>query len=255
VSSPFAYPVLDRHTAKDLSMTITGEACREFFEQGRAILIDKPATWTSFDAVHKIRRLTRTRRVGHSGTLDPFATGLLIVCTGKATKSISALQGLTKSYEAVFEFGTETDTLDCDGQVTETTDRIPSPDDIESALDAFRGLIDQVPPAFSALKVGGQPSYRLARKQKAVPLQPRRVEVLRLDLIDMKDRSVRVVVTCSKGTYIRSLARDLGRASGSLAFVKSLRRTAIGPYDIADALRMDEFQSLIPTKDFRANHS
>lgn len=233
----------------------TTETCREFFEQGKAILIDKPATWTSFDVVHKVRRLTRARRVGHSGTLDPFATGVLIVCTGKATKNISALQGLTKSYEAVFEFGMETNTLDCDGEVVETTDHIPSASDIETTLNAFRGLIDQVPPAFSALKVGGQPSYRLARKQKAVPLQSRRVEVMKFDLIAMNDRSAHVVVTCSKGTYIRSLARDLGRASGSLAFVKCLRRTAIGPYGIADALRMDEFQSLIQTKDFRANHS
>lgn len=255
MSNSFAFPILDRSASKELPMFVSDETCRDYFDQGRGILIDKPASWTSFDAVHKIRRLTRARRVGHSGTLDPFATGLLIVCTGRATKSISQLQDMSKTYEAVFEFGTETDTLDCDGQVIETCERIPERHEVESALERFRGVIDQVPPAFSALKVGGQPSYRLARQQKAVPLQARRVEVIDFRILQSKGRSVSVVVTCSKGTYIRALARDVGRALGSLAYVRELRRTAIGGHHVAEALTMDEFQSLIKTRITRAYHS
>ncbi len=249
------YPILDRSTLSASIVPPDPSDQRAFFDQGCVILIDKPATWTSFDAVNKIRRITKAKRVGHSGTLDPFATGLLIVVTGKATKSVTEFQDQAKTYDTVFEFGKETDTLDTDGHTTRTVDRVPSKLEVETALDGFRGVIQQVPPAYSALKVGGTPSYRLARKGKASPLAARAVEVLRFDLVEFTTSHARFMITCSKGTYVRSLARDLGAATGSAAFVRELRRIAIGNYDVTAALSIDEFENLICQRTSGARHS
>lgn len=219
---------------------------RSFFDAGTAMLIDKPATWTSFDVVNKIRNLCKAKKVGHCGTLDPFATGLLIVCTGKATKLVDTFSGLSKEYVAEFEFGITTDTLDVDGKVTGEK---PVPelkaDQLQSAFDTFIGEIEQTPPQYSAIKVGGVPLYKRARKGETVDIQPRLVRIDAFEIQQIEKKIVTVRVKCSKGTYIRALARDVGEKMNCGAYVKNLRRTMIGEYYVADALVLDELKNWI----------
>lgn len=202
--------------------------------------IDKPAGPTSHDMVARARRVLGTRRVGHTGTLDPFASGLLLLCIGRATRIAEYLTGLDKRYSAVIRLGVGTDTDDATGSVVaeHSTDAVTL-SDIEAALAMQRGEIRQVPSTYSAKKVDGERAYALARQGRAVTLAPVTVNIHRLSITGFALPDVHIDVTCSSGTYIRAIARDLGSALGIAAHLTALRRTAIGPYDVEDAVALD----------------
>jgi tRNA pseudouridine55 synthase len=206
--------------------------------------LDKPAGLTSYQAVARIKYLTRERHTGHAGTLDPLATGVLPIALGKAARTIEFLHLARKTYRAVIELGIETDTLDAEGQVIFQHD--PSGIGraaVENALAPFIGEKLQVPPMFSALKRGGVPLYELARRGEKVELKPRPVTIYRLDLINYTPPLVTIDVECGSGTYIRSIARDLGQTLRVGAHLKTLRRTCYGPFDINDAISLETLQS------------
>jgi len=210
--------------------------------------IDKPAGWTSHDIVAVARPILGTRRVGHGGTLDPLATGLLPLLVGSATKFADRLHTAAKVYAAVVAFGTETTTDDAAGESTRHA--APPPIDvaaIDRALDAFRGTIDQVPPAFAAVKIGGRPAYARARRGEIVTLAARTVQIERVATAGWDGNRLRLLVVCSTGTYIRSLARDLGRALGSAAHLAALRRLAVGDLRLDDALSLDALRGGTPS--------
>jgi len=205
--------------------------------------INKPPGKTSFGVVAMVKRLSGERRVGHSGTLDPDATGVLPVCLGRATRIVEFLVDTTKIYHAEIEMGTATDTYDSSGQITGRRD--PSKIDrvkVESALGAFRGSIQQTPPMYSAVKHRGKPLYKLARAGIEVERKSRTVEIHRLELVDWQSPVATVEVECGKGTYIRSLAHDLGQSLGCGAHLKSLVRTRCGLFDIKDAISMSRLE-------------
>ncbi len=205
--------------------------------------IDKPPGITSFGVVARVKRLSGERHVGHTGTLDPDATGVLLVCLGRGTRIVEFLVDATKTYRADIELGTATDTYDSSGQVTQTGD--PSGIDrakLESALGAFRGLIRQTPPMYSAVKHQGRPLYKLARAGVEVERKSRPVTIHRLELIAWQPPSATLEVECSKGTYIRSLAHDLGQALGCGAHLTGLVRTRCGLFDISDAVSMPQLE-------------
>ncbi len=199
------------------------------------LLFDKPAGRTSFAALGGFRRAFPGARVGHTGTLDSFATGLLLVVVGGYSHLTPWFTGLDKVYEAEIHFGIETDTLDPTGSVT-VTGPVPSRDSLESALDAFRGSIEQVPPVYSAIHVKGKRSSDLARKGQVVELKPRSVTIHSLGLENFQDAKASIAVHCSSGSYIRSLARDIAAACGTCAHLSSLRRTRVGSFAVEDAL-------------------
>jgi tRNA pseudouridine55 synthase len=200
------------------------------------LLVDKPAGPTSFDVVARIRRaLPRKTKVGHAGTLDPFATGLLLLVTGRATRLVPFLVGLEKRYRTTVELGVRSDTGDVDGELVPSDEPLPSEAGLRQAVAGFVGELDQVPPAASAVKVGGRRAYALARAGEKVELEPRRVHIHALELCGYRDGLAELDVRCSKGTYIRSLARDLGETLGCGAYCKTLRRTAIGSFAVDDA--------------------
>lgn len=203
--------------------------------------IDKPAGMTSHDVVARVRRLSGQRRVGHAGTLDPAATGVLVVALGGATRLIEYVQDQTlKTYHAVVRLGTVTATDDAEGAVLETQPVPPlDTDTLAGALAQFRGMIEQVPPMYSALHHQGRRLYELARAGKMVERDPRRVFIDRLALIDWQPPDLTIEVRCGKGTYIRALARDLGAALGCGAHLRALRRTAVGTFRIEDAVPLD----------------
>ena len=208
---------------------------RELFEDA-VLLVDKPSGWTSFDVVNKIRAATGIRRVGHAGTLDPLATGLLIVCTGRKTKELARFTGLDKTYAAVIMLGATTESYDAAMPVSNQRDVSGlSEEAIRSAVGSFLGRQMQLPPMWSAVKVGGRRLYRYARKGQTVTRPPRDIEIhsITVDRIELPE--VAVTVTCSKGTYIRTLAHDIGARLGCGAYLGGLRRTAIGPFRIEDA--------------------
>jgi tRNA pseudouridine55 synthase len=194
--------------------------------------VDKPVGPTSHDVVAAARRALQTRRIGHTGTLDPFASGLLLLCVGRATRIAEFLTGLDKSYVAVARLGVETDTLDLQGEVVAEHGGVDAltEEQVREALEGFRGLIDQVPPQYSAKKVDGEAMHRRARRGEHVPLEPVAVTIHDVELLDFSPPHVRFAVSCSSGTYIRAIARDLGRALGTGAHLTSLRRTAVGPF-------------------------
>lgn len=206
--------------------------------------VDKPSGPTSHDVVVRARRALRTRRVGHTGTLDPFASGLLVLCAGRATRIAEYLSALDKTYEAIVRLGTTTDTLDRDGEVLEERAGWEAlrPGDLSAALRRFEGEIDQVPPQFSAKKVAGEAMHRRARRGEHVDLAPQRVSVHELSLlaVDLPELSLRV--RCSSGTYVRALARDLGEALGVGAHLSGLRRTSVGALTLAQALPTDALE-------------
>ncbi len=205
------------------------------------LLVDKPEGPTSHDVVAAARRALDTGRVGHTGTLDPFATGLLILCVGQATKLARYLTGLEKTYEAVARLGVRTDTLDRTGAVEAEIDGWQSLDEV-TIRDAFtrqQGVIEQTPPAYSAKKVGGKKSYELARAGRAVELAPVEVTIHALDVLDVDGPDVRFRIRCSTGTYVRAVARDAGETLGVGAHLTALRRTAVGPHRAADAVGFD----------------
>lgn len=200
------------------------------------LLIHKPPDWTSFDVVKKIRRLTGVKKVGHAGSLDPFATGVLLVCTGPATKEISRLMQLPKEYIAEISLGKETDTLDPTGKVTR---EIPVPpitgERIREVLKSFIGQIDQEIPAYSAIKYNGVRLYQLARTGKKVPKLSKKVVVYQIELLDFAQNLLKIRVICGSGTYIRALARDISHKLGTVGHLKSLIRTRIGDYTLENS--------------------
>lgn len=221
-------------------------AILEEYQEGKLLLIDKPQQWTSFDAVKKIRVTARVKKVGHAGTLDPLATGLLLICTGKFTKRIQELSGLDKEYTGTIVLGAVTDSYDletepknavnCDG-ITEA--------EVVKAMMSLTGRIEQYPPVYSAVKIDGTRAYARARKGEEVQMKSRTVEVESFELLDYTNPVVSFKVKCSKGTYIRSLAHDLGQILGCGAYLGSLRRTAIGDYSVEDAQGILEWASEI----------
>jgi tRNA pseudouridine55 synthase len=205
------------------------------------LVIDKPTGLTSRQAVNQASHwLPRRTRLGHTGTLDPLATGVLVLCVGVATRLADYVQRLTKMYHAVIRLGAQSDTDDADGTVTPVNvARPPTADEVASALNRFVGEIDQVPPKFSATRVMGRRAYDLSRRGKEIDLQPRRVRVDRIDLLDYSYPQLEIAVTCGKGTYIRSQARDLGLALGCGGLITALRRTQVGPFTADNALSLD----------------
>jgi tRNA pseudouridine55 synthase len=208
------------------------------------LAVDKPEGWTSHDVVAVVRGVLGTRHVGHGGTLDPQATGLLPVLVGTATKFADRIHEATKVYDALVRFGTETATDDREGRVTREA-TVPALDaqTVDAALAPLRGVITQVPPQYAALKVSGRPAYARARGGETVDLAARTVQVFRLDVIAISPPDVRLLVVCSSGTYVRSIARDLGRALGSAAHLAGLRRLAVGALEARDALTPDQLRA------------
>ncbi|WP_141593248.1 tRNA pseudouridine(55) synthase TruB [Myxococcus sp. AB056] len=210
------------------------------------LVIDKPTGPTSFDVVRQVRSLLRLKKVGHTGTLDPLATGVLPLCLGEATKVAGFITEGDKAYDATVRLGSETDTLDAEGQVTAQAP-VPAltPALIESALARFRGTFDQVPPMYSAVKVGGKRLYELARAGEEVERAARQVTVYELVLRDFSAERLQLSVRCSKGFFVRTLAQDVGRALGCGAHLEALRRTASGPFTLAQALPLADVPELL----------
>lgn len=209
---------------------------------GQVILIDKPVNRTSFNVVSRIRKLTKVKKVGHAGTLDPLATGLLIVCTGKKTKEISEYQAQRKKYTGIISLGKSSPSMDLATEIKETV----LPDDLSeekilSVRNRFLGNIEQVPPMFSALKHKGKALYKLARLGKEVERAPRQVEIFSFDITKIELPDIHFEIACSKGTYIRVIADDLGKELGCGGILSLLRRTEIGDYKVDDAVNLDEF--------------
>jgi tRNA pseudouridine55 synthase len=205
------------------------------------LVIDKPVGWTSFDVVARARRLLGERRIGHAGTLDPAATGVLPLAVGAARKTLEFLADASKTYEAEVTFGVETDTWDRDGAIVATADAGGlTRERVEAAVAPFRGSFAQTPPMHSAIKIGGRKLYELARKGEEIARPARPVTIHALDLLAWEPPVARLRVDCSKGTYIRSLAHDLGAALGTGAHLSALRRTRTGPFTLADAVTLDE---------------
>lgn len=212
---------------------------------GTVVLINKPKGWTSFTVCGKLRRLVNVKKVGHAGTLDPMATGLLIVCVGKATKLVDRYQGMMKGYTGVFRLGEATSTWDADSPVIQREPWEHIKDvDIKKAAASFVGEIWQVPPMFSAIKVGGERMYEKARRGESIELSPRRISIFQFDIErSLEDRQNLIFrVICSKGTYIRSLCADLGKTLGSCAHLTALRRESIGEYKADDAFEFQELE-------------
>lgn len=219
---------------------------------GEIICIDKPLGWTSFDAVKRIRGAVLRRlhvkkfKVGHAGTLDPLATGVMVVTTGRATKLIDSLQSGVKEYVARIALGATTPSYDLETQIDATfpTGHITRPL-VEETLPKFLGTISQVPPAFSAVKVEGKRAYELARKGRDVELKPKLLQIDEIELLEFSPVEITIRVVCSKGTYIRALARDIGQALGSGAHLTALRRTRVGQYTIDDCLSIDQAAAIV----------
>ena len=254
------------------------------FEAGEVLCFDKPYDWTSFDVVARVRGIVRRHlgvkkiKVGHAGTLDPLATGVLIVCTGKATKTIDTLQAETKEYVATLKLGATTPSFDKETaeDATYPTSHITL-DRVHEVLKSFVGAINQIPPAYSALKVDGKRAYKLARKGEEVTLKPKTLVIDEIELLQFgvnkdteisekseeggqseekgqpDDLQLTIRVVCSKGTYIRALARDIGQALGSGAYLTALRRTRVGDYRIEDSTTVEEFEKLVDAQPIVCN--
>lgn len=207
------------------------------------LLIDKEKRWTSFDVVARIRKITGEKRVGHTGTLDPFATGLLIVLVGKeATKRQIELMKMDKEYIAVLELGKTSTTGDPEGKIIKSKIKKKEPKitEIKLVLSNFLGEIDQIPPAYSAIKIEGKKAYELARKGIEPKLKPRKVVIHSIEVLDYRWPFLRIKVRCGSGTYIRSLASDIGKALGVGAYLRDLRRTKIGKFDVKEAKKISQ---------------
>jgi len=213
------------------------------------LVIDKPAGMTSHDVVGRVRRVLGERRVGHAGTLDPAAVGVLPIAVGLATRTVEYLADASKAYVAEITFGVRTDSADIDGEVTSVEDASGvTREMVEQALQAFEGSQMQVPPMHSAIKVDGQRMYELARRGETVELDPRPITIHEIQLCDWDPPVAEIYVHCSKGTYIRSLARDIGEAVGTGAYMSNLVRVSTGPFTLEDAVRLDELEDLVATE-------
>ncbi len=210
------------------------------------VIVDKPAGWTSQDVTARLRRVFNTRRIGHGGTLDPMATGVLPVFVGRATRGVEFFEHAGKTYETVLQLGIATDTEDITGTVLEKKEVSISEADFLQVLHQFRGKIQQIPPMYSALKVGGQKLCDLARRGREVERQPREIEIFRLDCLEFTGTTARLRVSCSKGTYIRTLCKDIGAALGCGGCMAALRRVQAGEYTIEEAVPL---QQLLETDD------
>lgn len=209
------------------------------------LFVDKPANMTSFGVVARIRRrlsqqLGKKAKVGHTGTLDPFATGLMIIVTGKECRNAMQYSKLDKEYEATIRLGQTSTTGDPEGELTDVSDIKPTREQIESALEQFRGEITQRPPIYSAIKINGQRAYKLARKGEVVEMPERQVTVFSLELIDYNYPELKIRTHVSSGTYIRTLAQDIGTALGTGAYCTQLRRTKVAEYSVADAMIIED---------------
>lgn len=207
------------------------------------MLIDKPCDWTSHDVVGKLRGILHERRIGHSGTLDPMATGLLVVFVGRATRAVEFAEADSKEYIAGLRLGISTDTQDITGNTLKSSNSLPSKAELEQALSAFKGEICQIPPMYSAIKVGGRKLYELARRGESVERKPRRVTIDKLDIIGENESDYVLDVVCSKGTYIRTLCNDIGDTLGCGGCMSSLRRVKAGAFSIEKAHTIDEIQA------------
>jgi len=232
------------------------------FQEGEILCFDKPLTWTSFNLVAKIRRHlcqrlgVRKLKVGHAGTLDPLATGVMVICTGKATKRIDELQAHVKEYVATLQFGATTPCFDLEKPIDQTypTEHITEAL-VREVLSRFLGRIEQVPPAFSACKIDGKRAYDLARKGKEVELKPKVLVIDEIELLDFNQEKMQATirVICSKGTYIRALARDIGQALNSGAHLIALRRTRVGDVRVEDCMKVEDFPDWLESQELRNN--
>jgi tRNA pseudouridine55 synthase len=220
------------------------------FDLGETILIDKPFGWTSFHVVHKIRNAVRVRKAGHAGTLDPLATGLLIICTGKKTKEISKYQDMEKTYTGTITLGKSTPSMDMETEVIEEKSIVGiTEENILIQKEKFIGEIFQTPPMYSAIKHRGKSLYKFARKGKIVEREPRKVIVTKFNINEIKLPDIFFEISCSKGTYIRAIADDLGKNLGCGAVLSSLRRTKIGDFNVENAVQVEEFKKIIKSRD------
>jgi len=220
------------------------------FQTGKILLIDKELDWTSFDVVNKIRIILNKRlgikkiKVGHAGTLDPLAIGLVLVCTGKATKKISSLQSLEKEYIATIKFGESTPSFDLE---TEIDRKYPfnhiSINSLKEVLESYTGIIEQVPPDYSAKYVKGKRAYELARKGEKIELKPNQVKIVSIELLDFDLPFIKLKIICGKGTYVRSLVRDLAAALNSGAYLTELQRTRIGEFTVDKSMKIEDFEN------------
>ncbi len=210
-------------------------------DEGKVILVDKPRSWTSFDVVKKLRYALKVKKIGHAGTLDPLATGLLILCTGKMTKQIESFQAMEKEYTGEIVIGKITPSYDLETDVEHISDTSHIKDSfISNTAKKFIGKIEQIPPQYSAIKIDGKRAYKSARKGEKVEMKPRTVEITTFDVERLGIDRIAFRVVCSKGTYIRSLAHDFGQELGTGAYLADLRRTRIGKFHVDDAQTIDE---------------
>jgi tRNA pseudouridine55 synthase len=226
-------------------VTMTSDIHSLDFEKGEILLVDKPLNWTSFDVVHRVRDLFHVKKVGHAGTLDPKATGLLILCTGKKTKEIDTFTGQEKEYEGIMQLGATTVSFDSETPEQDQKDFLRI--DEKQILDVFSTFVGvqlQIPPMYSALKYGGKPLYKYARKGRSLERQPREITVSEFTLIKMDLPLVYFRVVCSKGTYIRSIVDECGKKLLCGAYLKELRRTRIGSLSLQQALQIEDLHSL-----------
>lgn len=212
---------------------------------GEVLLVDKPVDWTSFDVVKKTRSLLRIEKLGHAGTLDPQATGLLILCSGPKTKEISRFVDLAKCYTGSMELGVRSASFDGETEVVRLADPVTVSDEkLHSVISEFQGQLLQLPPMFSAVKYGGRPLYKYARAGKTVERMAREITVMEFTVTRYENPVVEFLVRCSKGTYIRSLVNDVGEKLGCGAVLRALRRTEIGPFMVEDAMTIADLNSL-----------
>ena len=227
-----------------MSQNTEGQEKPKFaFAEGELLLIDKPLTWTSFDVVGKLRNTIKPLKVkvGHAGTLDPLATGLLIVCTGKMTKQIDGFQAEDKEYTGTITLGATTPSYDLETEVDQIFDTSEIREaDILRVAASFIGVQDQYPPAHSAIKIGGERVYEKARRGEEVELKPRRVNIMEFEIVKIESNIIHFRIKCSKGTYIRSIAHDFGKALNNGGHLSSLRRTKSGSFDVKDAWELTE---------------
>lgn len=213
-------------------------------DEGILLLVNKPLEWTSFDVVNKLRNILQTRKIGHAGTLDPLATGLLIVCAGKMTKQIDQYQAAEKEYTGTLVLGQTTPSFDLETHPTPPVDISGITEKrVQEVAGTFVGAIDQVPPAHSSVKIGGKRAYELARKGKEVEMKPRRVDIAAFEITSCRFPEVDFRVVCSKGTYIRSLANDLGQKLSVGAYLSALCRTRIGAFTLDQAETLEEIRT------------
>lgn len=214
------------------------------------ILIDKPKGITSFDVIRKLRKILKEKKIGHTGTLDPLATGLMLICLGKATKLAADLEAEDKVYLASFELGYSTDTYDIEGKILEKSDKIVTIDELEKSTKKFVGSIKQIPPMYSAIKVEGKKLYELARKGIEIERKERDINIEYIDLLEYKQNKVIMRAKVSKGCYIRSLIYDIGKDLGTYATMTELRREKVGLSDLSKAYSLEKIEEMVQNKDF-----